>query len=45
MWLYYLLFGAVIMAVSQDRNRLREIWDGLTQRLSAKLLIGGLAIA
>jgi competence protein ComEC len=45
MWLYYLLFGAVILAARQDRSRLREIWGGLTQSLSTKLLIGGLALA
>jgi len=45
MWLYYLLFGAVILAVRQDRSRLREIWGGITHRLSTKLLIAGLALA
>ncbi len=45
MWLYYGVVGASILAVSQERDRLREIWGGFTQGFSTKLLAGGLAVA
>jgi len=45
MWLYYALFVGAVLAVRQDRSRLREIWGSLTRLLSTKLLIGGLALA
>jgi competence protein ComEC len=45
MWLYYALFGVLVLAVRQEKGRLREIWVSFTQRLSTKLLIGGLALA
>jgi len=45
MLLYYALFGVLVLAVRQEKGRLREIWVSFTQRLSTKLLIGGLALA
>jgi competence protein ComEC len=45
MWLYYLFFGGLILAVRQEGSRLRELWEGLTHGLTTKLLIGGLALA
>jgi competence protein ComEC len=43
MWLYYGLFGVAAAAAHAGRGRNREIWERLIQRLSTKLLIGGLA--
>ncbi len=43
MWLYYGLFGVAAAAAHAGRGGRREIWTRLTQRVSTKLLIGGLA--
>jgi competence protein ComEC len=45
MWLYYAFFGVLVLAVRQEKGRLREMWGGFTHLLSTKLLIGGLALA
>jgi competence protein ComEC len=44
MWLYYGLFGLAAAAAHVNRGRLRETLSGCTQRLSTKLLLGGLAL-
>ena len=44
MWLYYVLFGAVILAPKRGLAGVREIWDRVSQGLSTKLLIGALAL-
>jgi competence protein ComEC len=44
MWLYYALFGVLVLAARQEKGRLREVWGGITERLSTKLLISVLAL-
>jgi competence protein ComEC len=42
-WLYYGLFGVAAAAAHINRRALRQIWERLTDHLSTKLLLGGLA--
>jgi competence protein ComEC len=44
-WPYYGLLAIAMLASRQEPSRLKSLWRRLTDRLSTKLLIAGLAIA
>lgn len=44
-WLYYGLLAGATLVSQQEPSRLKSMWRRLTDRLSTKILIAGLAIA